>query len=205
MKKSTSLLLLACLMLIAGLTNKAQAQDAYLGEIRIFAGNYAPNGWAKCEGQLLPIIQNQALFAIIGTYYGGNGTTTFALPDLRGRIPLGQGQGPGLTNTLIAEQQGTETVTLTAANLPPHNHLVQVYNGSGTLDSLTTGSSVAFPSLVQNPDLSRSNAFTNNAPNTTLNPATISTTGTGTAIPNKQPSLTITYIIALQGIFPSQN
>lgn len=192
------------LMLVTGFVNKAHAQDPYLGEIRIFAGNYAPNGWAKCEGQLLPISQNQALFAILGTYYGGNGTTNFALPDLRGRLPMGQGTGPGLTNTVIGEQQGTESVTLTSANIPPHNHLVQVYNGAGTLDSLTNGSSVAFPSLVQNPDLSRSNAFTNNAPNTTLNPATITTAGSGTTpVNNKQPTLTLTYIIATQGIFPS--
>jgi microcystin-dependent protein len=202
MKKFTPMFLLTCFIVVAGLTPKAQAQDAYLGEIRLFAGNFAPNGWMKCEGQLLPIATNQALYAILGTTYGGNGQTTFALPDLRGRLPMGQGSGPGLTPTVIGEQQGSENTTLLINNLPAHNHTMQVYNGSGSLDSLTT--STAYLSLIQNPDLSRSNAFTTNAPNATLNTGTLSTTGIGTPFSRKQPTTTITYIIAVQGIFPTQ-
>jgi microcystin-dependent protein len=201
MKKSTHIFLLICLMLITGFSRKAYSQDYYLGEIRIFAGNFAPNGWAKCEGQILSIAQNQALFAILGTTYGGNGTTTFALPDLRGRLPMGQGNGPSLTSTVVGDQQGTENTTLLQNNLPPHNHLMQVYNGSGSLDSLTT--STAYLSLVQNPDLSRSNAFTTNAPNTTLNPNALSVVGSGIPFSRKQPSLTLTFIIATTGIFPT--
>lgn len=201
MKKSTPIFLLLCLLLSVGLRPKAHAQDRYLGEIRIFAGDFAPNGWMKCEGQVMSIQLNQALFAILGTTYGGNGNTTFNLPDLRGRLPMGSGNGPGLTATLIGEQQGAENTTLLTSNLPPHNHNLQVYNGAGALDSLTT--STAYLSLIQNPDLSRPNAFTTNAPNATLNPASLSVTGSGIPFSRKQPTVTLTYIIAITGIFPT--
>src|SRR5215213_5859350 len=96
--------------------------DPYIGEIRMFAGNFAPRGWALCNGQLLSISQNTALFSLLGTMYGGNGQTTFALPDLRGRVPLHFGQGPGLSNYVEGEVGGTETVTLTTGEMPSHNH-----------------------------------------------------------------------------------
>jgi microcystin-dependent protein len=183
---------------------KTNAQDNYIGEIRMVAFNYAPQGWAKCEGQLLSIATNQALFALLGTTYGGNGITTFALPDFRGRIPMAPGAGPNLTATSLGEQQGSETVTLLSSNLPAHTHLMNVYNGSGALDSLTSSS--AYLSLIQNPDLSRSNAFsTGVTPNATLNIGTITSAGpTGLPVPNKQPSLSITFIIATVGIWPPQ-
>ena len=204
MRTFTLRLLMAATLMLTLFQNKTNAQENYIGEIRMVAFNYAPQGWAKCEGQLLPIAQNQALFALLGTTYGGNGTTNFALPDLRGRVPMAPGFGPGLTPTLLGEMQGSETVTLLPQNLPPHTHLMNVYNGSGALDSLTNSS--AYLSLIQNPDLSRSNAFTTGvSANTTLNPASITSSGLNAIpVPNKQPSLSVTFIIALQGIFPPQ-
>ncbi len=203
MKTFTFKLLLAAAIMLTAFQNKAKAQDCYLGEIRMVAFNFAPNGWAKCEGQILPIALNQALFALLGTTYGGNGVTTFALPDLRGRVPMAPGTGPGLTSTVLGEQQGTEVVTLLASNLPQHTHLMNVYNGAGTQDSLTNNS--AYLSLIENPDLSKSNAFTTNAPNAILNPAAITSPGLNSVpVPNKQPSLSVTFIIAIEGIFPTQ-
>lgn len=204
MRRSTFKLLMAAVIMLTLFQTKTNAQDNYIGEIRMVAFNYAPDGWAKCEGQILPIATNQALFALLGTTYGGNGQTTFALPDLRGRVPMAPGTGPNLTYTPLGEQQGSETVTLLPSNLPAHTHLMNVYNGSGTLDSLTSSS--AYLSLIQNPDLSRSNAFVTGAtPNATLNAASITSPGlNATPVPNKQPSLTITFIIALEGIWPPQ-
>lgn len=203
MRTCTLKLLLAATIMLTLFQTKANAQDPYIGEIRMVAFNFAPQGWAKCEGQLLPISQNIALFTLLGTTYGGDGVTTFKLPDFRGRVPMAPGTGPGLTPTTLGEEQGSETVTLLPSNLPPHTHLMNVYNGSGSLDSLTNSS--AYLSLVQNPDLSRSNAFGTNATNATLNPATITSSGLNAVpVPNKQPSLTITFIIAINGIFPTQ-
>jgi microcystin-dependent protein len=204
MRKFTLKLLLAVTIMLTLFQNKTNAQDNYIGEIRMVAFNYAPNGWAKCEGQILSISQNMALFALLGTTYGGDGQTTFRLPDFRGRVPMAPGTGPGLTYSDLGEQQGSETVTLLQSNLPAHTHLMNVYNGSGALDSLTNSS--AYLSLIQNPDLSRSNAFSTGViPNATLNAATITSSGLNAApVPNKQPSLSITFIIALEGIWPPQ-
>ena len=204
MRTCTLRLLMAVTVMLTLFQTKANAQDPYIGEIRMVAFNYAPQGWAKCEGQLLPISTNQALFALLGTTYGGNGTTNFALPDFRGRVPMAPGTGPGLTYTPLGEQQGSEAVSLLATNLPPHSHLMNVYNGAGALDSLTN--STAYLSLIQNPDLSRSGAFTTGvSPNATLNAASITSSGlNATPVPIKQPSLTITFIIALNGLWPTQ-
>lgn len=203
MKKCTLRFLLACTVMLTAFQTKSNAQNNYLGEIRLVGFGFAPQGWAKCEGQLMSIAQNSALFSLIGTTYGGNGTTTFALPDLRGRVPMGQGTGPGLSATTWGETQGTETTTLLTTNLPAHTHGFNVYNGSGTLDSLSGGTT--YLSLIQNPDLSRSNAYGTTAPNTVLGPLTITSSGmNSTPINNKQPSLTLYYIIATTGIFPTQ-
>src|SRR5436305_2548610 len=105
--------------------------DAYIGEIRMFAGNFAPRGWATCDGQILPIAQNTALFSLLGTQYGGNGQTTFALPDLRGRVPIHYGQGPGLSPYDIGEAAGTETITLTQNEIPAHSHTLNCVNAKG--------------------------------------------------------------------------
>lgn len=119
--------------------------EELMGTIKMFAGNFAPRGYALCNGQMLAISQNQALFSILGTTYGGDGRTTFALPDLRGRVPLGPGQGPGLSNRQPGEKAGNETSTLSVANLPAHNHTLSANSGAGNTNSPQN----AFPALSQ--------------------------------------------------------
>lgn len=116
--------------------NQRQLQTiyAYIGEIRMFAGNFAPYGWAFCQGQTLPISQYQAVFSLLGTFYGGDGTSTFALPDLRGRVPLSFGQGPGLSSYTLGQESGTESVTATVATLPAHTHTISTVTGTLTLN-----------------------------------------------------------------------
>src|SRR5208283_4419189 len=109
--------------------------DPFIGQITLFPFNFAPLGWALCEGQLLPISQNVALFDLIGTYYGGDGRSNFALPDLRGRVPIGQGQGSGLSSRAIGSQQGVETVTLTATQSPPHSHAFPAFASAATTNA----------------------------------------------------------------------
>src|SRR4051794_10683767 len=111
--------------------------EPFIGEVIMFAGNFAPRGWALCQGQLLSIAQNTALFSILGTTYGGNGQTTFALPDLRGRVPLGQGQGPGLSSYVLGEVAGNENVTLISTQMPQHNHLLNCNSDSANTDQTT--------------------------------------------------------------------
>lgn len=193
---------LVLLMIVMGLFNKTYAQEPFLGEIRMFAGNFAPRGWAACNGQILSIAQNTALFSLLGTTYGGNGTTTFALPDLRGRIPMGNGLGPGLTNTVLGEVKGSETNTLIVANLPAHTHQLNAYNGPATLNSLTGAPYLALP---QDANLSPVSSFTATSPNTMLGAGTISQTGNNQPVNNMQPSLTVMFIIALEGIFPPRD
>lgn len=168
----------------------------YIGEIRMFAGNFAPAGWALCDGSLLPISENEALFTIIGTTYGGDGQATFAIPDLRGRVPVHQGTGAGIPNRVIGEQFGVETVTLTVANLPSHDHALRVHDGAGTSDD-PAGAVVAGHPADDN--------YAASAPDTAMNVAGVGpATGFG-ALPhdNIQPSLAIQFIISLFGIFPS--
>lgn len=194
MKKITFLLVVAFSF---GINGKAFSQDHYIGEIRMMASNYAPSGWAKCEGQLLPIATNQALFSLLGTTYGGNGVTTFALPDLRGRVPMHYGQGPGLSNYTQGETGGSETNTLTINQMPAHNHTINAV----TTDGNQNDPSGSFPANTKLLDKEYSNA----APNTTMNPAMVGISGASQPVNNMQPYLTVTYIIALQGIFPPQN
>lgn len=174
----------------------------YLGEIRVFAGNFAPRSYAFCAGQLLSIAQNDALYALLGTTYGGDGVTTFGLPDLRGRTPLGQGQGPGLTNRVLGEKAGTETVTLSTAQMPAHQHSVIAANTTATT-SLPAG---AFLGVAGNEGLMYID--TTAAPaevNATLPADTLTNSGGSQPHDNLMPFLTLNYIIALAGIFPSQN
>lgn len=175
----------------------AQQVEVFLGEIRMFAGNFAPTGWAFCQGQLLPIAQNQALFALLGTTYGGDGRTTFALPDLRGRVPVGFGQGPGLSYKDLGQQFGTETVTLTTAQMPAHSHTVNAVNSEGN-QNLPTNS---LPANTKTLDKEYSDA----ASNTTMKSGMIGITGSSQPVNISQPSLGVNFIIALQGIFPSRN
>ena len=175
----------------------AQLVETFLGEIRMFAGNFAPTGWAFCQGQLLPIAQNQALFALLGTTYGGNGTTTFALPDLRGRVPVGFGQGLGLSNKDLGQQFGSETVTLTTAQMPAHSHTVNAVTTEGN-QNLPTNS---LPANTKALDKEYSDA----ASNTTMKSGMIGITGSSQPVNISQPSLGVNFIIALQGIYPSRN
>ena len=186
------------------LFNTTLFAQPYLGEIRLFAGNFAPKGWALCQGQLLPINQNQALFALLGTTYGGNGTTNFALPDYRGRAAVGNG-----LSIVQGEKQGVETVTLTQGNLPTHNHNepVKVSSSKATLNVPTNTSSIASPAITVNSTTRDMLGYNLAAPNTALLGSASTTAGTAspTAINVMQPSIAMTYCIALQGIFPSQN
>lgn len=175
----------------------SKAQEPILGEIRMFAGNFAPYGWAFCQGQLLPISQNTALFSLLGTTYGGDGTTTFALPDLRGRVPVGFGQGPGLSNRVIGQQFGTETVTLTTSQMPAHSHTVNAVTSEGN-QNLPTNS---LPANTKALDKEYSDA---NA-NTTMKATMVNPTGGNQPFGVTQPSLGVNFIIALQGIYPSRN
>ncbi len=176
---------------------KTKAQEPILGEIRMFAGNFAPTGWAFCQGQLLPIAQNTALFSLLGTTYGGDGITSFALPDLRGRVPVGFGQGPSLSNRVIGEKFGTETVTLTTAQMPAHSHTVNAVTTEGN-QNLPTNS---LPANTKALDKEYSDA---NA-NTTMKATMVNPTGGNQPFGVTQPSLGVNFIIALQGIYPSRN
>lgn len=171
--------------------------DQYLAEIRLFATNFAPKGWALCAGQTMPINQNQALFALLGTTYGGNGQTTFALPDLRGRALMHAGQAPGQAQRhTLGETGGAESVTLNAAQLPAHTH--SVVAGAG--DASTTQPAGAL--LATAPD-----AYVRGSGQEllVLDPRSVRPTGGGQAHENRQPFLALNYCIALTGIFPSRN
>ncbi len=169
----------------------------YLGEIRMFAGNFAPVGYAFCNGQLLLISEYEALFTLIGTTYGGDGQTTFALPDLRGRLPMHQGTGAGLSTRVIGQTGGSETVTLTLNQLPQHTH---VATGSGT-----DGNSLSPAGNVWAAGAGGANAYNNTAPNTAMNAQTIGQAGGNQPHEIMSPFLAINFIIALLGRFPSRN
>src|SRR6476646_10656616 len=166
--------------------------EPFLSEIRMFSFNFPPKGWALCAGQLLPINQNQALFALLGTTYGGNGYTNFALPDLRGRVPLGAGQSGGGSDYQLGSTGGEETVKLAVAQLPSHTHPVRANSGASTTKDPTNAV----------PAKGGAYAATQNAK---MNAVMLGKTGGGQAHENRQPYLSLNYIIALVGIFPSQN
>jgi microcystin-dependent protein len=166
--------------------------DPFIGEIRLVPFNFAPKGWAICAGQMLPINQNQALFALLGTTYGGDGRTTFALPDLRGRIPVGAGQPPTGSDYPLGATGGQETVELTTGQLPGHSHPVNASSAAATSKSPAT----AYPA--------GGGAYAGQR-NVRMKAAMIGLTGGGEGHENRQPYLSLNYIIALQGIFPSQS
>ena len=176
------------------------SSEPYIGSIAMFGGNFAPRGWAFCQGQLLSIAQNTALFSILGTTFGGNGTTTFALPDLRGRSPVGVGQGPGLSAIQLGEIAGQENVTLLTSNLPAHNHPINCDN---------TGSSSPQPSGlipgIAGDRTTSMNIYSGSTANATMNPQMVGLTGGGIAVGIRDPFLGINFIIATEGIFPSRN
>lgn len=181
--------------------------NPFLGELRIFAGNFNPRGWAFCAGQLLPISQNDALYALIGTTFGGDGVTTFGLPDLRGRSVIGQGTGPGLSSYVVGQESGTESVTLTTNQLPAHNHTLVAYNVDAT--AATPGPSVALANPTDAISGQSSLFYLDTTavnPNSPALPAdTISAAGGNQPHDNMAPSLVLNYIIALEGVFPSRN
>lgn len=171
--------------------------NPYLGEIRIFAGNFAPKGWALCNGQLLAISSNTALFAIIGTYYGGNGTSTFALPNLQSRVAIHQGQGTGLSPYNVGQIGGTETITLNSQQMPRHNHNVNTFNGPG--GTIHPANAILGSTSSDKP------YFTGASDGSTLNPNAVSFAGNSQPHENIQPYQCVTFIIATQGIFPPRN
>lgn len=178
-------------------TNTVSAQvDPLLGQISMFAGNFAPRGWAFCDGQLLSIAQNTALFSILGTTYGGDGITTFALPDLRGRVPVGPRQGPGLSYKDLGEKGGTENVTLNIGNLPSHNHPLRASTATGT-SNLPTGNYNANTSALDKEYTTTSD--------TAMNAAAVGNTGSNIPVSIEQPYSSINFIIATEGVFPSRN
>ncbi|MBS3952653.1 MAG: phage tail protein [Methylomicrobium sp.] len=172
--------------------------DPFIAEIKMFAGNFAPRGYAFCNGQLLPIAQNSALFAVIGTTYGGDGVTNFALPNLQGRIPMHAGTGAGLSSRHLGEQGGEENVTLNAAQLPAHNHSLSGFNGPGN-QSTVSGNSLS------NDGGNQSATYNSTSPNAPMAANSIGMAGGNQPHTNLQPFLCVNFIIALQGIFPSRN
>jgi microcystin-dependent protein len=170
----------------------------------MFAGNFAPRNNAQCNGQLMAIQQNTALFSLLGTNYGGNGVQTFALPDLRGRLPINQGNGPGLTPRVIGETGGSENVTILQTTMPQHNHVVNATTDIGNLTGPSDKAIPAEPTDGTNPGT----LYVAPPPATVpspLNVQAVSLTGGSQPHQNMMPSLAITFIIALNGIFPSRN
>jgi len=180
----------------------AKAQDAFIGEIRIFAGTFAPRGWAFCSGQLLPISQNTALFSILGTTYGGNGKSNFALPNLNGRVPIGAGQGPGLSIRDLGETGGESAVTLTESELPSHRHSVTT-SGSVSLPAFNAVGNVDTPAGSYSANSTKAYSASYDVEMKTAG-SEIELAPAGSSMPhnNLQPYLVIRYIIALQGVFP---
>jgi len=173
--------------------------NPFVAEIRIFAGNFAPTGWALCNGQLMPISQNTALFSLLGTTYGGDGKSTFALPNLQGSAPMQAGQGPGLTLRSLGEVGGEQSVTLLQTEMPAHSHGVQAATSGGGLPG--PANNVWASGLRGHPG-----AYANSSPatNVQMNPFAVSLTGGNLPHNNMPPYLCLTFIIALQGVFPAR-
>jgi microcystin-dependent protein len=180
--------------------------EGYIGEVRMFGGNFNPRSWMLCQGQIMSIQQNTALFALIGTTYGGDGQSTFALPDLRGRIAIHPGQGPGLSPYVLGQKAGTESITLNANAVANHSH--SIAGSAGILVSSQDGHS-ALP--VNNfPAINGDTIYASTTDNSQMAPATVSliaaAAGSGTQpIPIMKPYLVLNFIICIEGIFPSQN
>lgn len=168
--------------------------DPFVAEIRIMGNNFAPRGWALCNGQLLPISQNTALFSLIGTYYGGDGKSTFALPNLQGKAPMHWGQGPGLSERFLGEDQGAEAVSLLTSEIPAHNHTMRG-NSNVVGNSNLPGGNVFAES-----GNSRASVYSTSAPS--IKGGELSVTGSSLPHNNMQPYLVMNFVIAMQGVFP---
>ena len=189
--------------------------EGYIGEVRMFGGNFAPRGWAFCDGQLLAISTNDALFSILGTMYGGDGRTTFALPDMRGRSCYQQGQGPGLPNYFMAQRSGHETTTLTTLNLPQHTHVANAKIDSTTVtyhslnEEASSNSPVGnFPAFADSiPQYRSTNDGSAMHPPIVQTNNTLSTglTGSSQYFDNHSPYTVVNFVICMYGIYPSRN
>lgn len=171
----------------------------FVAEIRVFGFNFAPTGWATCDGQLLPISQNTALFSLLGTFYGGDGKSTFALPNMQGNAPLNQGQGPGLSERFLGEQGGSQTTTLLVSEIPVHTH--QMHQGLRAADNINPninvgGNPVGLPLGIGN------NAYAPAANTGFMAPQALPPAGSSFPHNNMMPYLTMNYCIAMQGVFP---
>ncbi|CAM1334958.1 phage tail protein [Tenacibaculum aestuariivivum] len=211
---------LICLLSIT----TTNAQEAMLGEVKMFAGSFAPRGWVFCDGQLMDISQNTALYSLLGTIYGGDGRTTFGIPDLRGRVPMGVGNGPGLTTKNQGLKIGDENATLTVLNLPAHSHVASITNATTTDTQILLSKDNAVRQIPQVGDVSAAANYPVNTlskqpvksfgpPTNTVVSKTITSSSTinvGNTGMNKQfsitqPSITIRFIICTMGIYPSRN
>ena len=196
--KPTVVFLCTILIAILAPDTLVNAQgEPFVGEIKMVAFNFAPRGWALCDGQLLSISNNSALFSLLGTTYGGDGITTFALPDLRGRIPIHSGQGPNLSSRELGQAGGEEETLLSIPQLPPHSHTAMA--SSSRANTRTPEGSVVSPAVLP------LRLYNSGSANVAMGPDAITTTGEGAPVPIMPPFLTVNYIIALQGIYPSRN
>jgi len=173
--------------------------DPFIGEIKMVGFNFAPRGWALCSGQLLQIAQNTALFSILGTTYGGDGRTTFGLPDLQGRSPMHAGNGPGLSSRILGQQTGAESVTLSGAQAAAHAHTWQV------ADELGNQTTPAGNALARSPTGRGGYLLYGPGPTAAMAPEVVADAGGGQAHNNMQPALVVNFVIALEGVFPSRN
>ncbi|MDR3556059.1 MAG: tail fiber protein [Syntrophobacteraceae bacterium] len=203
MKKS--ILIVLFIFVLAGLpmipqTASAQATEPFIGQLALVAFNFAPVGWQICQGQVLPISQNTALFSLLGTTYGGDGVQTFALPDLQGRVPLGQGQGAGLTSRTMGERGGAETHTLTIAEMPYHRHSASLAASPNTANSPNPGGAVLA-------NTGRTQIYSTGAPTAFMASGVVRVSPTGGGQPHNimQPYVVMNWIISLYGVFPSRN
>jgi microcystin-dependent protein len=180
--------------------------EPFLGQITLFGCNFAPVNWMMCQGQLLPIRQYSALFSLLGTNFGGDGRVTFGLPDLRGRVPIGQGQlaGGGLYN--IGDTEGIEQIALTVSTMPPHNHALPAYVAAGTVKSPAGALPAKGPAKGSHGNETQMNLFNTAAANVALAPKQVSmVTGSGVPHDNRQPLLALNWCIALNGTFPTRS
>jgi microcystin-dependent protein len=171
--------------------------ESFLASLLIFAGNFAPRGWAFCNGQIMSIAQNTAVFALVGTTYGGDGVTTFALPDLRGRVPIHFGQGPGLSNYDLGQVAGSETTTLLISNLPAHNHGLHATSETGST-SAPVGAYLGNTGALDK-------EYNTSGTVVSMNANSIALTGGSQPFQILQPYLALNYIFCMEGIFPSRN
>lgn len=178
--------------------------DQFIGEIRMVGFNFAPVGWALCDGSLLPISQNQALFALLGVTFGGNGTTTFGLPDLRGRAPVGMGNGPNLTPITQGELAGSENASILPAQMPMHTHVLSVAGTQTGGVNTPSNTNNVLGAAGAGPGSATIWSTALNSP-VALNPAQVGTAGSSQPLPIRNPYLGTNFIIALTGIFPSRS